>query len=129
MKNGPLAHLPSGRFTADAAWLVCAAISHNLTRAAGALAGGRHTRARAATLRARLITIPGCVAHSAHRQTLAPTSRLALGTRPGQTAAQHPARPLTRSFLTTAPHGRPETQWKSRTDRRLNHAHSRSQLQ
>jgi hypothetical protein len=38
LKNGPLAHLPSGIFTANAAWLVCAAISHNLTRAAGALA-------------------------------------------------------------------------------------------
>jgi hypothetical protein len=34
LKNGPLAHLPSGRFTANAAWLVCAAIAHNLTRAA-----------------------------------------------------------------------------------------------
>jgi hypothetical protein len=70
LKNGPLAHLPSGRFTANAAWLVCAAIAHNLTRAAGVLAGGRHTRARTATLRARLITTPARVAHSAHRQTL-----------------------------------------------------------
>jgi hypothetical protein len=39
LKNGPLAHLPSGRFAANAAWLACAAIAHNLTRAAGALAG------------------------------------------------------------------------------------------
>jgi hypothetical protein len=70
LKNGPLAHLPSGRFAANAAWLVCAAISHNLTRAAGVLAGGRHTRARAATLRDRLISTPMRVAHSAHRQDL-----------------------------------------------------------
>ena len=42
LKNGPLAHLPSGVFTANAAWLACAAIAHNLTRAAAALAGGRH---------------------------------------------------------------------------------------
>jgi Transposase DDE domain group 1 len=68
LKNGPLAHLPSGRFAANAAWLVCAAIAHNLTRAAGVLAGGTHARARAATLRTQLIHTPGRVAHSAHRQ-------------------------------------------------------------
>ena len=28
LNNGPLAHLPSGVFTANAAWLVCAAIAH-----------------------------------------------------------------------------------------------------
>jgi hypothetical protein len=48
--------------------MVCAAISHNLTRAAGVLAGGRHTRARTATLRTQLIHTPARVAHSAHRQ-------------------------------------------------------------
>jgi hypothetical protein len=70
LKNGPLAHLPSGRFAANAAWLVCAAIAHNLTRAAGTLAGTRHARARTATLRTRLIHTPARVAHSAHRQIL-----------------------------------------------------------
>ena len=70
LKNGPLAHLPSGGFTANAAWLVCAAIAHNLTRAAGALAGGRHRRARTATIRAQLIHTPARIAHSAHRQVL-----------------------------------------------------------
>ena len=70
LKNGPLAHLPSGRFTANAAWLVCAAIAHNLTRAAGALAGGRHRRTRTGTIRAQLIHTPARIAHSAHRQVL-----------------------------------------------------------
>ncbi len=70
LKNGPLAHLPSGTFTANAAWLACAAISHNLTRAAAALAGGRHARARTATIRTQLIHTPGRIAHSAHRQVL-----------------------------------------------------------
>jgi hypothetical protein len=70
LKNGPLAHLPSGVFTANAAWLACAAISYNLTRAAGTLAGGRHRRARTATIRAQLIATPARVAHSAHRQVL-----------------------------------------------------------
>jgi hypothetical protein len=70
LKNGPLAHLPSGVFTANAAWLVCAAIAHNLTRAAATLAGGRHTRTRTATIRTQLIHTPARIAHSAHRQIL-----------------------------------------------------------
>ena len=36
--DGPLAHLPSGRFAANAAWLAVAAMTYNLVRAAGALA-------------------------------------------------------------------------------------------
>ncbi len=70
LKNGPLAHLPSGVFTANAAWLVCAAMAHNLTRAAAALAGGRHARTRTGTIRTQLIHTPGRIAHSAHRQLL-----------------------------------------------------------
>lgn len=42
LKGGPLAHLPSGRFAANAAWLPRAAIAHSLTRAAGALASVFH---------------------------------------------------------------------------------------
>ena len=45
LKAGPLAHLPSGRFAANSAWLVLAAIAFNLTRAAGALASQRHAKA------------------------------------------------------------------------------------
>ena len=37
--DGPLAHIPSGRFGANSAWAVCAAIAHNLLRAAATLAG------------------------------------------------------------------------------------------
>ena len=36
--SGPLAHMPSGHFAANAAWLSIAAMAHNLVRAAGALA-------------------------------------------------------------------------------------------
>ena len=32
--DGPLAHMPSGRFGANSAWVLCAAIAHNLLRAA-----------------------------------------------------------------------------------------------
>jgi len=57
LNDGPLAHLPSGKFTANAAWLAIAAIAHNLLRAAGALAGRRHARARAATVRRDLVAV------------------------------------------------------------------------
>jgi hypothetical protein len=53
-----------------AAWLVCAAIAHNLTRAAAALAGGRHRRTRTGTIRTQLIHTPARLAHSAHLQVL-----------------------------------------------------------
>jgi hypothetical protein len=55
--DGPLAHLPSGSFPANAAWLALAAISHNLLRAAGALASLAFARARGATLRRDLIDV------------------------------------------------------------------------
>lgn len=57
-------------FTANAAWLVCAAIAHNLTRAAGALASARHARARTGTIRAQLIHTPARIARSAGRLLL-----------------------------------------------------------
>ena len=57
--DGPLAHLPSGRFPANAAWLACAAISCNLLRAAGSLASLAYAKARGATLRRDLINIAG----------------------------------------------------------------------
>ena len=55
--DGPLAHLPSGSFPANAAWLACAAITCNLLRAAGALASLAYARARGATLRRDLIDV------------------------------------------------------------------------
>jgi len=70
LKNGPLAHLPSGSFAANSAWLVLAAIAFNLTRATGALAGQLHAKAVTATIRAQLITIPARITRSARRTTL-----------------------------------------------------------
>jgi hypothetical protein len=55
--NGPLAHLPSGHFAANAAWLTIAAMAHNLLRAAGALASLPYAKARAATVRRDLIAV------------------------------------------------------------------------
>lgn len=44
--DGPLAHLPSGRFGANSAWVLCAAIAHNLLPAAGVPAVPPATDAR-----------------------------------------------------------------------------------
>jgi len=55
--DGPLGHLPSGFFPANAAWLTCAAIAHNLLRAAGALASLAYGKARGATVRRDLIDV------------------------------------------------------------------------
>jgi len=70
LKNGPLAHLPSGHFWANSAWLVCATIAFNLTRAAGTLASSFHAKATTGTIRAQLISVPGRLARSARRLTL-----------------------------------------------------------
>jgi hypothetical protein len=67
LKHGPLAHFPSGCFAANAAWLTIAALAFTLTRAAGCVAGGRHRRARAATVRRTLINVPARVARRARR--------------------------------------------------------------
>ncbi|MDZ4234385.1 MAG: transposase, partial [Dietzia sp.] len=72
LKQGPLAHLPSGVFAANSAWLVLAVIAFNLTRAAGILAdrGGRLAKATTATIRRTLISVPARLARSARRITL-----------------------------------------------------------
>ena len=70
LKAGPLAHLPSGRFAANSAWLVLAAIAFNLTRAAGTLASLFHARASTAMIRRQLIHVPARLTRSARRQTL-----------------------------------------------------------
>jgi Transposase DDE domain group 1 len=67
LRSGPLAHLPSGSFAANSAWLVLAAIAFNLTRAAGCLASAFHAKATTSTIRAQLINIPARLARSARR--------------------------------------------------------------
>lgn len=68
--DGPLAHLPSGRFAANSAWAICAAITHNLLRAAGTLAGHQHAVARGSTLRRQLVTVPARLAQPQRRRVL-----------------------------------------------------------
>jgi hypothetical protein len=68
--DGPLAHLPSGRFPANAAWLTCAGITHNLLRAAGTLTGRQHAKSRGATIRRRLVNVPARTARRGRKITL-----------------------------------------------------------
>lgn len=64
--DGPLAHMPSGRFAANSAWAICAAITHNLLRATGTLTGKRY----GATLRRHLVTVPARLARPQHGRVL-----------------------------------------------------------
>jgi hypothetical protein len=68
--DGPLAHLPSGRFAANSAWAICAAMTHNLLRAAGTLASPQHAVARGATLRRQIVTVPTRLARPQRRRVL-----------------------------------------------------------
>ncbi|MBJ7519815.1 MAG: IS1380 family transposase [Solirubrobacteraceae bacterium] len=70
LKDQALAHFPSGRFTANAAWTVIAALAHNLLRWTQLLTLPAGTIRTARTLRRRLITIPGRLTRSGRRTTL-----------------------------------------------------------
>jgi hypothetical protein len=67
LKHSALAHLPSGKFTANAAWLVLAVIAFNLTRAAGTISGPALTKATTSTIRRKLVTVPARIASSGRR--------------------------------------------------------------
>jgi hypothetical protein len=68
--DGPLAHLPSGRFAANSAWAICAAMAHNLLRATATLSGRPHALARGATLRRQLINVPARLVKPQRRPVL-----------------------------------------------------------
>jgi Transposase DDE domain group 1 len=67
LKGAALAHLPSGVFTANAAWLVLAVIAFNLIRAAASITDPQMRKATTATIRRKLIAVPTRVATSARR--------------------------------------------------------------
>lgn len=68
--DGPLAHLPSGRFASNSAWAICAMITHNLLRAAGTLSTDRLAVARGATLRRQIVHVPARLARPQRRPLL-----------------------------------------------------------
>jgi hypothetical protein len=70
LNSAGLAHLPSGDFMANAAWLGLAVTAHNLGRAVGQLAGPDLNTATAATLRRKVFTVPGRLVHTGRRRHL-----------------------------------------------------------
>jgi hypothetical protein len=66
-----LAHLPSGQFNANAAWLGAATLAHNLIRWTATLGlGSRDQQTVAKTLRRTLLALPGRLTRSARRWRL-----------------------------------------------------------
>ena len=112
--DGPLAHLPSGHFGANSAWVLCAAITHNLLRAAGTLAGFAVPAAPRCAARSST-SPPGWPARN--EDPPAPTPPLALGPRMAPIVGQHNPMALTAKPQTADPKHR-----KSWADPRLPHA-------
>jgi hypothetical protein len=73
LKEGAgLAHCPSGKFFANAAWLSCAVLAHNMIRWTAQL-GDVHPDKQltvARTIRTRLIALPGRIVNRSGRHTL-----------------------------------------------------------
>lgn len=65
-----MAHLRSGSFPANGAWLALAALARNLIRALATLAGHGLHQATTATIRQTLIAIPARLVRSARRRHL-----------------------------------------------------------
>ncbi len=70
LKDQALAHFPTGKFTANSAWTVIAALAHNLARWATLIALPTATVQTASTRRRRLLQIPGRIVRTARTWTL-----------------------------------------------------------
>jgi Transposase DDE domain group 1 len=70
LKDQALAHFPSGRFNANAAWTVIACLAHNLLRWTTLIGLPASTTRAARTVRRRLLALAGRLTHSARRWTL-----------------------------------------------------------
>ena len=70
LKDSALAHLPSGIFTANAAWIVLATMAFNLSRAIGTLTGADLGKAHTGTIRRKLISIPARISTSGCKTVL-----------------------------------------------------------
>lgn len=68
LKDNALAHLPSGKYAANAAWVALAVTAFNLARATAVAAG--HHRARWASLRKKIIDVPARIASTGRRLDL-----------------------------------------------------------
>jgi hypothetical protein len=100
LKDGPLAHLPSGKYAANAAWVALAVIAFNIARAAAVAAD--LAKARWATLRRKLINVPAGSRPPAAGSscTYPPTGP---GPTPGSAARRRDQPTPNRDTLTTQP--------------------------
>jgi hypothetical protein len=71
LKEGAgLEHCPSGNYSANAAWLACAVLAHNLNRWTGLLGGNDSPVLNHRTMRTRLIAIAATLVNRSGRPTL-----------------------------------------------------------
>jgi hypothetical protein len=70
LKDGGLAHCPSGNFSANGAWAVLATIAHNLIRWVAKLGLEISGPLVAKTIRRRFVALPGRITRSARRRQL-----------------------------------------------------------
>lgn len=70
LKDQALAHFPSGKFLANAAWTVIAALAHNLLKWTTLIGQPDTIVPTARTLRRQLLTVPGRITRTARRVTL-----------------------------------------------------------
>ena len=99
LKDQALAHFPSGRFLANAAWTVIAAIAHNLLRWTTLIGLPDTIIPAARTLRRRLLTVPGRITHTGPPSDTTNARPLAVGTglsRRAQAPARRPRADLTK---------------------------------
>jgi DDE family transposase len=70
LKDQALAHFPSGKFNANAAWTVIGCLAHNLLRWTSLIGLPGQTVRGARTMRRRLLALPGRLTRSARQWTL-----------------------------------------------------------
>ena len=70
LKDQALAHFPSGKFLANAAWTVIAALAHNLIRWTTLIGLPNTIIPTARTLRRRLLSVPAGITRTARTVTL-----------------------------------------------------------
>ncbi len=107
-KDGALRHMPSGHYTANAAWCVIAALAANIARWTQILGLGETTPQALATLRHRLLVVHGRIAHHGRASDCA-SRRAGPAARPGSPASHASADcraspdPTARPQITTDP--------------------------
>jgi len=70
LKDGALAHFPSGDYSANSAWCVIACLAHNLARWSAIIGLPDQPRRAARTFRRRYLRMPGRLTRSARQWTL-----------------------------------------------------------